>query len=165
MLTPEEKERFTSKLMRFEGTKRNAQGQHIVYCCSAGALTIGYGHNLDALPVPGITVQSALSEDQARRLLAADIHRAEVALQKTLPFVKKLDAVRYATLLDMAFNMGIGKLLTFKNTLRDVERGNYVSAAARMMKSKWAFQVGDGPGGRFDRAEELAQQMRTGQWV
>jgi lysozyme len=52
--------------------------------------------------------------------------------------------------------MGIHGLLTFRNTLEAMRRGNYESAAAGMLASKWARQVGR-------RADRLAAIMRTGE--
>jgi lysozyme len=63
--------------------------------------------------------------------------------------------VRQNVLADMCFNLGIGGLLSFKNTLAMVEHGKYEEAAAAMLQSKWATQVGQ-------RAIELSEMMRTG---
>ena len=57
----------------------------------------------------------------------------------------------------MAFNLGVSGLITFKNTLRLISVGHYYEAAEEMLNSKWARQVGY-------RAEELAEQMRTGEF-
>lgn len=158
VLKPDDARRFADKLKRYEGARRNAKGEHSAYRCPAGALTIGYGHNLDANPVPGLNARSTLTEEQACRLLGADVLRTEGDMQRALPFVRGLDAVRYATLLDMAFNMGVPALRKFKKTLEFVKAGQYAQAAENMLKSRWARQVGY-------RAVENAEQMRTGQWV
>ncbi len=150
--------RLVAQIIRHEGTKRNAQGRHIAYRCTAGALTIGYGHNLDATPIAGISAASSLSEEEARLLLMRDIESIEKDMQRALPWCVKLDSVRYATLLNMAFNMGIGGLCTFRNTLRDVQCGSYTSASSRMLESKWAAQV-------HYRAREMSHQMLTGEWA
>jgi lysozyme len=39
--------------------------------------------------------------------------------------------------------MGIGGLLTFKNTLLLIKTGQYKKAADEMLKSLWAKQVGN----------------------
>lgn len=164
-LSISDQQRLVSQLKRHEGTKRDADGLHIAYRCSAGAWTIGYGHNLDANPVPGIGINSRLNDDQAMRLLTADLKKFAAELGTAMLWVRGLNGPRYAVLLNMAFNMGVKGLLSFRNTLRYIEFGDYHKAAANMMLSKWAFQVGDGPGGRWDRAEELAKQMETGEWA
>ena len=150
-------EKLVEQLMRHEGTRRDAKGWHIPYRCSAGALTIGYGHNLDANPLPGMSAASLLSEEQARNLLAEDIYKQEKHLCRTLAFTRTLDPVRYAVLVNMCFNLGIGGLLTFRNTLSDISSGEYTAAARRMLRSRWASQVGK-------RAVELSRQMDSGVW-
>ncbi|SHN70613.1 hypothetical protein [Desulfovibrio litoralis] len=71
---------------------------------------------------------------------------------------------RINVLINMCFNLGITKLLTFKKTLHFIRLGDYKQAAKNMMCSLWSKQVGDGIGGYFDRAEELAKQMQSGKW-
>lgn len=156
-LPKEHLERLTEQLMRHEGARRDARGWHIPYRCAAGALTIGYGHNLDANPVPGMGAATRLSEDEARQLLGKDIGKREEQLARSVPFARRLDPVRYAVLVNMCFNLGIGSLLTFRNTLEDVASGEYTAAARRMLRSRWAAQVGR-------RAVELSRQMDSGTW-
>ncbi len=155
--------RFFSQLKRHEGTKLDADGLHVAYKCSAGAWTIGYGHNLDANPVPGIGIGSRLNEDQALRLLETDVAICKRELDTALPWAASLAEPRYGVLLNMLFNMGLGSaasgrgLLGFKNTLEMIRKGNYAGASVGMLSSKWAGQVGN-------RARELAKQMQTGEW-
>jgi lysozyme len=59
--------------------------------------------------------------------------------------------------MNMAFQMGITGLMKFKKTLSLVEMGLYDDAADNMLKSLWAKQTPN-------RAAEMAEQMRTGQW-
>ncbi len=63
-------------------------------------------------------------------------------------------AVRAEVLIDMAYNLGVGGLLGFKRALAAVEAGDFPAAAAHMMDSRWAAQVGR-------RAVELAGLMRA----
>ncbi len=130
------------QLIRYEGLKLRP------YKDTVGKLTIGVGRNLDDV---------GISEQEAMILLDNDIERARLDLAKALPWVKTLDSVRQDVLINMAFNMGIGGLLTFKNTLASIKAGDYADAANKMLQSKWARQVGL-------RASELSQMMRTGQY-
>lgn len=61
---------------------------------------------------------------------------------------------RQRVLVNMAFNLGMTGLLGFKTTLLAMEQGRYEDAA-RMLRSRWAGQVGV-------RAERLSEMMRTG---
>lgn len=139
------------QLKRHEGLRLKA------YRCPAGKLTIGYGHNLEAQTVPGIGEGSTISEDQAERLLYADILLAGEGVLLRFPWAKRLDSARLSVLVNMAFNLGLGSLATFKRTLAAVNAWDWGRAADGMLASKWAGQVGH-------RSVELAEQMRTGEW-
>ncbi len=152
-----DKERFLTQLIRHEGARRDAAGRHCPYRDSVGVLTIGYGHNLEANPVPGLDSSSRLTEEQARRLLEADLNALEPRLKAALPWAGRLCSARYGVLLNMAFNLGLKGLLGFKNSLALMGNGNYHGAANSMLASRWAAQVGN-------RARELAEQMRAGRW-
>ena len=116
------------------------------YRCTAGKLTIGVGRNLEDR---GITAQ------ESAYLLANDIAAEERELLRALPWVAGIDEVRQRVLLDMSFNLGIVGLLGFKNTLATIQAGDYQRAAAMMLDSRWAKQVGA-------RAERLSRMMATG---
>lgn len=116
------------------------------YTDTVGKLTIGVGRNLTDV---------GISEDECTALLQNDIAKVLAQLDRSLPWWRKLDPVRQRVLVNMAFNMGMTGLLTFKNTLAAVQSGSYTAAAAGMLASKWATQVGA-------RAERLADMMRTG---
>lgn len=119
------------------------------YRDSIGKLTIGVGRNLDDV---GIT------EYEAEQLLQHDVTNAGEALRENLPWFDSLDDARKGVLLNMCFNLGIHGLLTFKNTLSLIQNGHYAAAAAAMLDSKWAAQVGP-------RAHRLSQQMEQGVWI
>lgn len=146
------------QLKRHEGCRKDKEGRHICYRCPAGKQTIGYGHNLDAWPVAGVTPDTRLSEAEATNLLRRDVEQVMEQVSNKLPWAENLNHARRAVLINMAFNMGIVTLLTFKNTLNAVKNGEYAKAAEGMLASKWAGQV-------HGRATELAVQMRSGQWA
>jgi lysozyme len=117
------------------------------YRDTVGKLTIGIGRNLD---------DRGITRDEALFLLERDIALVSTQLYVNLPWFKQLDDVRQRVLANMCFNMGPGKLLTFKNTLAAIEARNYAAAKAGMLNSLWARQVGA-------RAQRLAEMMLTGQ--
>ena len=116
------------------------------YRDTVGKLTIGVGRNLDDV---GIT------KDEAMHLLECDIRRVKADLDLALSWWRGLDDVRQRALVNMAFNLGITRLMGFKNTLAAIRAGNYVDAAKGMLDSKWATQVGE-------RATRLAAMMVEG---
>lgn len=153
-MRPSVQERIVPQLERHEGVNLTS------YRCPAGKVTIGVGHNLEARPVPGIPceVGHTITADQARRLLTRDLMDCDRSLNDALPWVSSLDDARYGVLLNMAYNLGVHGLCGFRRMLAAVRGGRYDDAAAEMLDSVWARQV-------KRRARELAQQMRTGEWV
>jgi lysozyme len=135
--------RLTAQLARHEG-RRNK-----MYKDSVGVETIGIGHNLRDRPISDAAVDQIFSDDLAE---------TERELLEHAPWIGDLDDARQGVLLDMAFNLGVAGLLAFHATLAAIQRGDYFTAAAHMMDSVWAKQVGL-------RAEELAEQMRSGDWI
>lgn len=121
------------------------------YQDSMGFLTIGVGRLIDKRKGGGIT------EEEAAYLLKNDIERKTAEVRARLPWFAKLDPARQGVLVNMAFQMGVGGLMAFKNTLALIERGAYALAADNMLKSAWATQT---PA----RAQRLARQLRTGEW-
>ena len=104
------------------------------YRCSEGKLTIGIGRNIEDL---GIT------EGEALYLLQNDIGRCMAELDRNIPWWKNLSDPRKNALLNMSFNMGWPRLSGFKNMLAALEAGDYETAAAEALDSRWARQVGD----------------------
>lgn len=155
-------------------TRRHESLRLDVHLCPRGKHTVGWGHNLEANPVPGIPLQIGfrINTEQAERLLVADILIAGNAVQNRWPWTIALDAARMSVLVNMAFNMGTDKLAKFRQTLALVQAGDYAAASEEMLRSDWAKQVGDyapdSPKGiqmqRPGRAWELSRQMRTGVW-
>jgi lysozyme len=116
------------------------------YKCTAGKWTIGIGRNLD---------DRGLSDDEITYLFRNDIQSVFDDLDRSLPWWRKLSDARQRVLANMCLNLGITRLLGFKNTLKAVEEGRYNDAAEGMLASLWAKQVGA-------RAQRLAKMMREG---
>lgn len=105
------------------------------YTDTLGYLTIGIGRCIDQRKGAGISPEEALF------MLRRDIAERESDLVSYLPWYAGLDPVRKAVFLSMSFQLGIQGLLLFKTTLTFAERGDWESAAASMMRSKWATQT------------------------
>jgi len=118
------------------------------YRDTVGKLTIGVGRNLD---------DRGISKEEAIFMLMNDIAKVRAELEAALPWIDKISPIRQAVLMNMAFNMGIGGLLQFRNTLKFIEQGNFAEASKGMLNSLWAKQVGQ-------RAVRLSQQMLTDEW-
>lgn len=113
--------------------------------------TIGYGHT-----GADVRVGTVWTRDQAEEALRADMAIAIAGLDKALPWWRRMVPVRQDVLINMAFNLGLSRLLGFANTLQKMKAGDYQGAADGMAHSLWARQVGG-------RAARLVTMMRTGE--
>jgi len=134
--------RLIEMLKRHEGLRLKP------YKCTAGKLSIGYGRNLEDM---------GISEVEAMVMLRNDIEQCYEELS-VFSWFEDLDQVRQEALINMLYNLGLPTFLQFKKTLKFVAEGKYSQAAAEMLDSKWATQVGD-------RANELAYMMETGDYL
>ena len=113
--------------MRDEGFRER------VYRCSAGKQTIGYGWNIDDQPI------SRLS---ASMILADQIDSVTEELTDALPWWETLPDNAKLGLANMAFNLGLTRLLKFKKMLAALKAHDFGTATLEALESKWARQVG-----------------------
>ena len=122
----------------------DATGQEIVPGYTVqGNPTIGYGRDL---------MTEGISKEEAMVLLRHDIDRAWREVTSHLPWAEsQLSVIRFAVLVNMAFNVGLQGLLGFTQMLSALQAGNYEQAAKAMLDSLW-YQQTEG------RAQALAEQ-------
>ncbi len=136
--------KLIEQLKRHEGVRTHA------YQCTANMTTVGVGRNIDEDGGLGLSI------DEIEFLLENDIRRCKQELI-TLPWFSQIDSVRQDALINMCFNLGMTRLLGFKNALTAMSVGDYDTAADEFMDSRWAKQVGY-------RAEEVCTMIRTGNY-
>jgi lysozyme len=146
------------------------------YVDTLGNWTIGVGYNitgrgwgfLEAVigrkvaPKDGMIEKVSITRDEALKVLDADIAVVEKEVVAKFPFYTKLNEPRQRVVVDMAFNLGY-KALAFKQTRAYIEKQNWSAAVIQLFKSRWAYQVDDGPGNKFGRADRLGKMLLTGQ--
>ncbi len=178
---------------------REFEGLYLIpYLCPAGCCTIGYGTNLEAHPrfIPFkdtlVLVQngrlhgSALlrvlrdrdmrwTKEQAEEAMLWELQQTHTDLLQRCPLYAALrgggdkENVRADALLDMAYNMGVGRapdkargirgrgLLSFDATLPMIDRGEYARAAENLKLSNWYRQTGR-------RARAVCSMIATGRY-
>jgi len=119
--------------------------RHTPYLCTSGKTSIGIGRNLD---------DNGLTLEEIHYLLDNDIKRCKRELEIYPWYILSPPGVRDA-LVNMCFNMGIKRLLGFKNMITALLARNYRKAAMEALDSKWAKQVGK-------RAHDVADVIRKG---
>lgn len=120
------------------------------YTCTAGKITIGWGWNLtdNGLPVDicEILLERTLqiATEDSKTVLGEDVYN-------------RLSEVRKAILVDLAANLGLGRLRKFKNMIAAVKVGDYAKASLELIDSRWYTQVGI-------RGKDLAEAMVNNIW-
>ena len=137
-----DKTRMADLLILHEGVRR------FPYVDTVGKLTIGVGFNLDDV---------GLYPEEIDFILHNRIDKMEQQLLHRLPEYRGLCVVRKMVMIDMAFNLGVAGLRSFRKMRAALDLRDYKLAATEMLDSKWATQVGG-------RATRLAQMMRSGEW-
>ena len=134
------------KMLRIhEGVKSH------VYKCSAGYETIGVGRNISSTGL-------GLSDDEINYLLENDISRVRAELSSAFSWFDDLDEVRTDAIMDIAFNIGLSRLMTFKKALTAMNKKDYHQAAYEFLDSRWSEQVGS-------RSQRVAGMIRTGEYA
>lgn len=135
--------KILEQLKRHEGFRTH------FYRCTSGLATIGVGRCIEAGSL-------GLSEDEILYLLQNDVGRCQRELLAFSWFMD-LDSVRQDAMVNLLFNLGMTRLMGFKNALSAMERADYIKAADEFMDSRWAEQVGN-------RADEVCEMIRTGRY-
>lgn len=115
------------------------------YLDTVGKVTIGYGRNID---------DNGISQEEGDYLFDNDFARCERELAPYPWYVNQPQNVQDA-LMNMCFNLGIGKLLGFRKMIIALTTKDYTTAAIEALDSKWATQVGQ-------RAKDVAVMIRQG---
>lgn len=144
--------------MENEGTGPMEHGRHLPYfdCCGTkpywectcdprGALTIGYGTNLDV----------GISESEAVALSDSRLHEAMDDLINNFPWFTELSGIRQAALIDMRYQLGPAGFRGFKLMINALARKNYPEAKLHILSSKYAIE--DAP----SRARKVAYMIET----
>lgn len=119
-----------------------------MYLDSVNKWTAGVGRNLS---------DRAFSDDEIALMLSNDIAGAERDLDRNLPWWRTMTEARQNAIANMAFQLGIDRLLGFKNALTLLHFGRYDAAADEFLNSKWASQVPN-------RAKRVTDLIRKGEF-
>lgn len=104
------------------------------YRCTAGKLTIGYGHNLDDLGISKYIADALLQEDS----LAA----TQICVRIFGDAFTAWSENRQLGWINLAFNLGEHGLLQFRNTIKAARSGDWAGVENGLRNSRWFKQVG-----------------------
>ena len=124
--------------------ERDEGRRNLMYRDSKGIATVGIGHNM----------QRPLSDRVVDMICEDDMADVTMDLDNRLPWWRSLPEPRARGLANMAFNLGLPRLLEFEKMLAALEAGDVEGAATEALDSAWAREVGD-------RAERIATLFRS----
>jgi lysozyme len=129
------------------------------YKDSRGIWSCGIGCNLIAHGYTEAQCQAMppWSDDKILAVFNADYNHASDLVEAHWKWTAHLDPIRHRSLVNMAFNMGVGKLATFDTFLGYLEAAQWAAASKDLMATEWATQVGA-------RAERLEKRFDTGEY-
>lgn len=145
--------KLKQSVKKYEGLKLKP------YLCPKKKLTIGFGRNLQDRGITNL---------EAETMLDRDLLDIKLELEDSIKFFHKLDDIRQNVLIEMAFNMGVPHLLEFKNTLKFMEKSDFINASIEMLDSQWhrdfvKYDMQDGkPSNELLRSEFLSMVMKEG---
>ena len=127
-----------------------------VYRDTEGHPTAGYGHKIT--PQDNLNVGDPISREKANEWFRSDVQQATQDARRVLgeQYWNQLSPNRRDVLINMAYNLGGTGLSGFRRMLSAVRNGDYNTAAAEMMDSRWHRQV-------TNRANRLIQTMQNDQ--
>lgn len=120
---------------------------------SLGYLTIGVGHLIDRRKggkLPAHIIEA---------LLDWDLKEKSAEVYERWPWVMNLEEPRKATIINMAFQLGVPGLAGFVRAMGYMERGEYTAASLVFAESKVAREQTP------KRWARHCEQIRTGEWV
>lgn len=110
-----------------------------IYKDSLGKATIGYGFLVAALSPDELKLNGGkvepMSKEVAEKILNLKVARLRKRVPECLPWLASKPQSVQDTILEMAYQLGIAKLLGFKYTLQCIEAGNYAQAAKNLRES------------------------------
>jgi lysozyme len=117
------------------------------YRDSLGIVTIGIG----------ISLEDGLDEEEMQWLLRHRWTKTYEELLNRAPWIVNLDEVRVGALMNMAYNMGVPRLMGFQKMLASLAEGKWAEAGEHARNSIWSTQT-------TKRANRVINQFITGEW-
>ena len=113
--------------------------------------TTGIGH-LIRLPDEEYLLEKELTEEEVDQIFITDLNQA---IDDARKFISQdsIPEEAFFVVVDMAFNLGLPKLMRFQNFQQALRDKDFVQASFEMLDSLWAKQLPN-------RSKRLAKQMR-----
>lgn len=138
-------DKLKKQIIANEGVRKTA------YKDTLNNWTIGVGH-LIRLPDEEYLLDKELTDMEVDQILTTDLNQAIDDAKKFID-ADSINEEAFHVVVDMAFNLGLPKLMAFQNFQAALRENDYVKASFEMLDSLWAKQLPN-------RSKRLAKQMR-----
>jgi len=138
-------EKLKAQVIHSEGIRTTA------YKDTLNNWTIGVGH-LIKIPDEEYLLDKELTNLEVDQIFTTDLNQAIDDARKFID-VDSLSEEAFFVVVDMAFNLGLPKLMRFQNFQQALKEKDYKKASREMLDSLWARQLPN-------RSKRLAKQMR-----
>ena len=126
--------------------KKHEGFSSVVYKCTAGKLTVGYGKRVKYLKV---------TQEQAEEWLKEDLENLKYVLADKYDWFLPAPQEVKDIVMNMAYQLGPTSFSKFKRTIKLFKNKDYEGASIEMLDSKWARV--DTP----ERAKELSERLAS----
>lgn len=138
-------EKLKKQIIANEGVRKTA------YKDTLNNWTIGVGH-LIKIPDEEYLLDKELTDLEIDQILTTDLNQAINDARKFID-ADSIPEDAFHVVIDMAFNLGLPKLMRFQNFQQALKEKDFVQASFEMLDSVWAKQLPN-------RSKRLAKQMR-----
>lgn len=138
-------ERLKKQVIANEGVRKTA------YKDTLNNWTIGVGH-LIKLPDEEYLLDKELTDLEVDQIFVTDLNQAIDDARKFID-ADSIPDEAFEVVVDMAFNLGLPKLMAFQNFQQALRDKDFVKASYEMLDSLWAKQLPN-------RSKRLAKIMR-----
>jgi len=138
-------ERLKKQVIANEGMRKTA------YKDTLDNWTTGVGH-LIRLPDEKYLIEKELTDIEVDQIFTTDLNQAIDDARKFID-ADTIPEEAFEVVIDMAFNLGLPRLMKFQNFQQALNEKDYKRASREMLDSVWAKQLPN-------RSKRLAKQMR-----
>ena len=138
-------ERIKKQVIANEGMRKTA------YKDTLDNWTTGVGH-LIRLPDEEYLIEKELTDIEVDQIFTTDLNQAIDDARKFID-ADTIPEEAFEVVIDMAFNLGLPRLMKFQNFQQALNEKDYKRASREMLDSVWAKQLPN-------RSKRLAKQMR-----
>jgi lysozyme len=133
--------------------KKHEECRMMLYRCSQGFLTIGFGRNLDtngikpdekALCIKQLgrtwTIRDGITVDVAEKMLHNDLEGVVFFLRSHFEDFELFTCPQKMALCDMVYQLGLGGFIRFSKMIKAIRNNNWDQAVVHGKDSLWAKQ-------------------------